>query len=192
MDSRKNQRNCDHTLADEAETDLCKIQIYVRYSRAVTLPSTANSQLHEANATITPDRCCYCSGQALQKQGTCCFLQGRGEIRGTENIKQAVLAASPLLWLPTSDRNTGVLGKSCRSVLTPALMSLLPVLTFSGPTRQTFFSCPSLLSTVSYSPDALGLYFSLLTWLWEEGEGALQARLGPYWMWGFLTHWKEK
>lgn len=70
-----------HTLAEEAETDLCKIQIYIRYSRTVTLPGTANSQHHEANATITPDRCCYCSGQAPQKHGTCCFcgVGGRSE-----------------------------------------------------------------------------------------------------------------
>lgn len=65
------------------------------------------------------------------------LLQGRGQIRGTEeNIKQPVLAVSSLPWLPASDRNRGVLGKSCRNNLTPALMSLLPILTFSGPTRH--------------------------------------------------------
>jgi len=65
------------------------------------------------------------------------LLQGRVEIRETEeNIKQAAFRVSSLPWLTASDRNRGVPVKSCRSILTPALRSLLPILTFSGPTRH--------------------------------------------------------
>lgn len=103
--SRRSDKLWARTLAERATTDLCKIPIYVRYSRTVTLPSTANSQLHEANATVTPDRCCYCSGQALQEHGTCCFCRAGGRSEGQKRILNRLRLQS--LPSPGSQRQTG-------------------------------------------------------------------------------------